>query len=189
MSGISRDVIALAAILGSAAAAGATTIALSSDRSDDFAFECATTVVETAPRVVVTLGGDEGTFVVAPDVQVHTEEACSNVVSVNMHGMDRAAAEMDRVRARVDRARERYERLREVEGDLGRRQIDWDGLKIELKGLEGVMMMELGGLGELLEMESEGLDEILEIEIEGRLEDEMHELEKQLERLDGGNGR
>ena len=189
MSGISTDVIALAAILGSAAAAGAPTVALSSDRSDDFAFECATTVVETAPRVVVTLGGDEGTFVVAPDVQVHTEEACSNVVSVNMHGMDRAAAEMDRVRARVDRARERYERLREVEGDLGRRQIDLDGLKIELKGLEGVMMMELGGLGEFLEMESEGLDEILEIEIEGRLEDEMHELEKQLERLDGGNGR
>ena len=166
MSGISTDVIALAAILGSAAAAGATTMALSSDRSAHSSFDCVTTVVETAPRVVVSLGGDAGTFVVAPDVDVRTEETCSNMTR-----------------------RGRVERLHQVEGEVARREIDIDGLKIELEGLEGVMMMELGGLGELLEMELEGLDEMLEMEIDGRLEDEMRKLEEKLERLERGNGR
>jgi hypothetical protein len=175
MNGISTDVIALAAILGSAAVGGVATLALTDGGSNDFSFECATTVVETAPRVVVSLGGADGAIVVAPDVRVHTEEACSNVVRLNVH-------EMDRARQRVGRVR-----IEGLQGEVELQEIDLDGLMIELEGLEGVM--EMGGLGEILEMELDGLDEMLEMAIEGRLEKEMLELEKQLERLERGNGR
>lgn len=207
MSGISTDVIALGAILGSAAVGGVVTLALADRPADsewEVSYECATTVVETAPHVVVSVGGVGEAVVVAPDVSVR-EEPCAKVVRIdemNAVHLDRARAEMDRARARMERARHRMERveMRELERHLERYNGELEGLRIELDGLEDALVIDLDGLDELIELqlgnldqlielELEGLDEALEVEIEGRLDDEMRRLEERLERLDRGNGR
>jgi hypothetical protein len=198
MNGIRTDVIALAAILGSAAVGGATSMAWTGDSSDEFYQECATTVVETAPRVVISLGGEGDAVVVAPQVSVGTDESCG--VQFGEVRIDRVPAQMDRARARVERARERVERVNlvrfhDLEGQLSKRHEDLEGLSLQLEGLEGGWLLELQGLEELAalealrEMDFDGLSEELEAEIEGRVESKMRELEERLERVGRGNGR
>jgi hypothetical protein len=79
MNGIGTDVIALAAILGSGAVGGVATLALAdgdSVDSDEARYECSVTMSESAAPVVVTLGGDTETIVVAPNVRVGVGSSC-----------------------------------------------------------------------------------------------------------------
>ena len=86
MKGISSDVIALAAVLGSAAVAGVVTLALAASDSGEVAYECVVTEVETAPRVVVALNDGHSAVVVAPDVWAGSAEACAEVVVDRLEG-------------------------------------------------------------------------------------------------------
>ena len=219
MRGISTDVAALAAILGSAAVAGVVTLGLAADRQEhaaeaeveDVALDCATTVVETAPhvRVVVSEGQEGKAIVVGPDVSVRIDESCAEVVAVGKERVARTYARLDRARERMQEARDWYQdrfepiervRLHGLDEKLERRRIELDGLKIELAGLGDVTLMELEGLDEALAVQLEGLDEtlaeelegldaLIKLEIEDKLEAEMRRLEERLERLDRGNGR
>ena len=79
MKGISSDVTALAAVLGSAAVAGVVTLALAGRDSVQVAHECITTEVEAAPRVVVALNSGHAAVVMAPHVRTGSAEVCERI--------------------------------------------------------------------------------------------------------------
>jgi len=180
MSGLGTDVVALACILGGAAVGGVVTLGARDGGAHQHEVLCAVEA-QTAPRVVVAMGGDEKSIVVAPRVQVHAQHGCEAVLvdeRVRVR-MDVARMEMERARERMGRARVRLERVDRVELEEARlmfeeRMGEIAGLNIEMEGLDIVF---------------EGLGEELEAEIEEHLRVEMQELEKRLERLDDEIGR
>ena len=180
MSGLGTDVVALACILGGAAVGGVVSLAAWDGGAHEHEVLC-TVEAQAAPRVVVAMGGDEKSIVVAPRVQVHSQHGCEAVV-VDEHvrvRMDEARMQMERARDRMERARVRLERVDRAELEESRlifeeRMAEMAGLNIEMEGLDIVF---------------EGLGDELEAEIEERLRVEMEELEKRLERLDDEIGR
>ncbi len=185
MKGISSDVIALAAVLGSAAVAGVVTLALvSGDRAEEYAYECIVTEVETAPHVMLSLSTGGSSIVVAPDVSLGTSEACANVhvarvVVDRLERVDHSRrVDLAELRERIERASESHEG--EMIRDMLKMRIMIDGVAIELEGL-----------GELAGLELEGLSEALELELGGRAEldtdrilDEMEEVEEEMKRVE-----
>jgi translation initiation factor IF-1 len=174
MNGIGTDVIALAAILGSGAVGGVATLALAdgdSVDSDEARYECSVTMSESAAPVVVTLGGDTETIVVAPNVSVGVGSSCVAGAVIQEIGSERMEREMARARVRIERAQERMERAQER---MERVQIRIrSGPRVRVRGLESAL---------------EGLDQELQKEIQGRLDEEMKRLDERLKRLDDGNG-
>ncbi len=79
MNGYGTDVVALACILCGGAVGGAATFALM-DGQDEVGLRCAVATVVASPRVVVAIGGDEGTVMVRPQVRVHTSHDCAGVL-------------------------------------------------------------------------------------------------------------
>lgn len=208
MKGISSDVIALAAVLGSAAVAGVVTLALASGDSGEVAYECMVSEVETAPHLVVALNSGQATIVVAPEVQASSAEVCAKALVERLEGderhLARARFELDRaqeglLRSRY-RLRERLERMErvervlrvrdrsdEIQHEIGTTRVMVDGVAIELEGLGELLDLELEGLGEALELEFGGRAR-LDGEME-RLDEEMKRLVETLKRLEDGNGR
>ena len=208
MKGISSDVIALAAVLGSAAVAGVVTLALASGDSGEVAYECMVSEVETAPHLVVALNSGQAAVVVAPEVQASSTEVCAKALVERLEGDERHLAlarfELDReqegllrsryrLRERLERM-ERVERVRrtrllgdEVQHEIGTTRVMVDGVAIELEGLGELLDLELEGLGEALELEFGGRAR-LDGEME-RLDEEMKRLVETLKRLEDGNGR
>ena len=202
MRGISSDVIALAAVLGSAAVAGVVTLALVRSDAGEFAYECVVARAETAPHVVLALNGGETSVVVAPAVQISTAEACTEVhverLDADERHLERARRELERVQERMERSRDRLtdrvererveraerldrlERVERVRGEALRRQ-DFERTRVMVDGVA----IELEGLGELLDLELEGLSEALELELGGRgdLDDELARLEEEMKRV------
>ena len=208
MKGISSDVIALAAVLGSAAVAGVVTLALASGDSGEVAYECMVSEVETAPHLVVALNSGQATIVVAPEVQASSTEVCAKALVERLEGDERHLAlarfELDRAQEGLQRSRyrlrerlermERVERVRrtrllgdEVQHEIGTTRVMVDGVAIELEGLGELLDLELEGLGEALELEFGGRAR-LDGEME-RLDEEMKRLVETLKRLEDGNGR
>ncbi|MCH7533867.1 MAG: hypothetical protein IIB36_19190 [Gemmatimonadetes bacterium] len=208
MKGISSDVIALAAVLGSAAVAGVVTLALASGDSGEVAYECMVSEVETAPHLVVALNSGQAAVVVAPEVQASSAEVCAKALVERLEGDERHLAlarfELDRAQEGLQRSRyrlrerlermERVERVRrtrllgdEVQHEIGTTRVMVDGVAIELEGLGELLDLELEGLGEALELEFGGRAR-LDGEME-RLDEEMKRLVETLKRLEDGNGR
>ena len=213
MKGISSDVIALAAVLGSAAVAGVVTLALASGDSGEVAYECMVSEVETAPHLVVALNSGQAAVVVAPEVQASSAEACAKALVERLEGDERHLAlarfELDRAQEGLQRSRyrlrERLERLErvgrvervrrvrerddEIQHEIGTTRVVVDGVAIELEGLGELLDLELEGLGEALELEFGGRAR-LDGEME-RLDEEMKRLVETLKRLEleDGNGR
>ena len=208
MKGISSDVIALAAVLGSAAVAGVVTLALASGDSGEVAYECMVSEVETAPHLVVALNSGQAAVVVAPEVQSSSAEVCAKALVERLEGDERHLAlarfELDRAQEGLQRSRyrlrerlermERVERVRrtrllgdEVQHEIGTTRVMVDGVAIELEGLGELLDLELEGLGEALELEFGGRAR-LDGEME-RLDEEMKRLVETLKRLEDGNGR
>ena len=208
MKGISSDVIALAAVLGSAAVAGVVTLALASGDSGEVAYECMVSEVETAPHLVVALNSGQAAVVVAPEVQASSTEVCAKALVERLEGDERHLAlarfELDRAQEGLQRSRyrlrerlermERVERVRrtrllgdEVQHEIGTTRVMVDGVAIELEGLGELLDLELEGLGEALELEFGGRAR-LDGEME-RLDEEMKRLVETLKRLEDGNGR
>jgi len=105
------DALAMAVIVGGAAVGGASTF-LFSETPSDARFECSATA-EAQPRVVVSLGGEDGSFVVASNVESNDPDACETRVHVREIRIDRAHEAGERARVSVERVRERAERARE----------------------------------------------------------------------------
>ncbi len=125
MGGISTDVIALGAMLGSAAVGGAVTLALAGEESPqrhEVSVECVQTVVETAPRVSIAIAGEGETVVLAPRVSVRTTEPCVGLVQLERleRELARRRAEFD-IDARLEEEMRRLEeRLERLDGGNGR---------------------------------------------------------------------
>ncbi len=133
MSGFGTDVVALACILCGGAVGGAATLTLM-DVQDEVGFGCAVATVEEAPRVVVSLGGEDGAIVVRPRVRVHTFHDCA---SVRVHEAEALL----------------YERLEiEMEEEMQRVQVQLERLEIDqLEEIERDMEREMGRLQKRLE--------------------------------------
>ena len=134
MSGFGTDVVALACILCGGAVGGAATFTLM-DVQDEVGFGCAVATVEEAPRVVVSLGGEDGAIVVRPRVRVHTSHDCASVrvheaeallyerLEIEMEeqihlSMEMVEEEMQRVQVQLERLE--IDQLEEIERDMER---------------------------------------------------------------------
>ncbi len=203
MKGISSDVVALAAVLGSAAVAGVVTLALATGHSREIAYECSVTEVETAPRVMVALNDGHTAIIVAPKLHARSAEVCAEVVVDRLGGdvirleqrarfqVERALERVERAQERVERSRhevrERLERVERVRRDrsLGEEleqefRHELETMHVMVDGIE----IELEGLGELHELELEGLSEALELQFRGRSQVEADQLEAEMERME-----
>jgi len=108
MKGISSDVTALAAVLGSAAVAGVVTLALAGSDSVEVAHECLVTEVETAPRVVVALNSGYKAVLLTPEPRASATEVCEKIFFARSHDdehVERARAELVRAQEGLERAR------------------------------------------------------------------------------------
>jgi hypothetical protein len=196
MRGISSDVIALAAVLGSAAVAGVVTLALATGDSGEVSYECLVTEVETAPRVMVAHNDGHTAIVVAPKLHARSAEVCTEIVVYRLGGdvirlEQRARFQVERAREGVERSRheiiERVERVERVRRDrsLGEElaqefRHELETVRVMVDGIE----IEFEGLGELRKLELEGLSEALELQFRGRSQLEADQLEAELERME-----
>jgi hypothetical protein len=108
MKGISSDVTALAAVLGSAAVAGVVTLALAGSDSVEVVHECLVTEVETAPRVVVALNSGYKAVLVTPEPRARATEVCEKIFFAQSHDDEH----VEHTRAELMRAQEGLERAR-----------------------------------------------------------------------------
>ena len=190
MKGISSDVIALAAVLGSAAVAGVVTLALATGHSREIAYECSVTEVETAPRVMVALNDGHTAIIVAPKLHARSAEVCAEVVFDRLRArfqVERAQERVERSQERVERSRhevrERLERVERVRRDRSLGEELEQEFRHELKTMH-VMVdgieIELEGLGELheLELEMRGIDDELKEDLKEELKRIIDELRR-----------
>ena len=214
MKGIGSDVIALAAVLGSAAVAGVVTLALAASDSGKVAYECMATGVESGSHVVVALNSGHTAVVVAPEVQASSAEVCAEVLVERIEGDERHLArvrsELDRAQEGLERSRhrlredlERIERVKRVEHVERVERVERvlrvrdrhdqveheDEVEHEIEKtrvmVDGVTI-ELEGLEELLDLELEGLGEALALEFGGRahVDEEMERLDVEIREID-----
>lgn len=206
------DTVALACILGGAAIAGGVTMAVG-EGGQRVDVGCSTVSLATAPRVVVSVRGEDASVVVAPSVEVISD--CAGIAGIEPHHAEQVRRSVERARRQVDRARTRVERVersraRDAQVRLQERAVRLQEVESELEGLEEFLQRELGerlelemeylqerlepleeteieleGLEERLELELEGLDEVLELELRTRLDAEMDDLLERLERMGG----
>ena len=190
MKGISSDVVALAAVLGSAAVAGVVTLALATGHSREIAYECSVTEVETAPRVMVALNDGHTAIIVAPKLHARSAEVCAEVVFDRLRArfqVERAQERVERSQERVERSRhevrERLERVERVRRDrsLGEEleqefRHELETMHVMVDGIE----IELEGLGELheLELEMRGIDDELKEDLKEELKRIIDELRR-----------
>ena len=190
MKGISSDVVALAAVLGSAAVAGVVTLALATGHSREIAYECSVTEVETAPRVMVALNDGHTAIIVAPKLHARSAEVCAEVVFDRLRArfqVERALERVERAQERVERSRhevrERLERVERVRRDrsLGEEleqefRHELETMHVMVDGIE----IELEGLGELheLELEMRGIDDELKEDLKEELKRIIDELRR-----------
>jgi len=144
MSGFGTDVVALACILCGGAVGGAATFALM-DVQDEVGFRCAVATVEEAPRVVLSLGGEEGAIIVRPRVRVHTSHDCA---SVRIHEAGVQILEQVVISQAVELEEQIHLSMEMVEEEMQRVQVHIE--KMELEQLE-VMESEMERLQERLE--------------------------------------
>jgi hypothetical protein len=111
MNQFGTDVLSVAMVVGGAVVAGGTTLLLASS-SHEVTYECSLEVV-APPRIVVALGGAEGSIVVAPVVESRTSHGCAATVAIDALKLERVHFEVDRARAGAEQVRERVERGRE----------------------------------------------------------------------------
>jgi hypothetical protein len=134
MNGLGTDVMALACILGSAAAAGAATLVIvDRDRPVGAAHPCYVASVEARPTVVLSLDGERVAgstrVIVAPKMRMRPYSGCESMATAGVElRMEEAARRMERARVEVERARERMDRL-----ERSRSEADVDA---ELRRLE-----------------------------------------------------
>jgi len=208
MSGLGTDMVAVACILGGAAASGAVTARALDGGGEQLNIEpgCAVEALHVGPRMVVVTGGSERVVVApSPDVRWRGEAvgggegACAVVVDPRVkirvrqadERMQRAQEHMQLAQERMQRAQERIQRARErAEGaqaeELDRVRAELEARLTELQGTEAGLDgfdLNLDGLHLNLEGLGESLGEQISTQVEGRLEMEMRELEKKLERI------
>ena len=117
MYGIKTDVVALAAILGSAAVGGVVTLAALDRGQEPEVADCVAASVMPAPRIVVeshAQHGDEAkTIVIAPKLHVRSTHRCGVVVVDEM-----VRVELDRALAKLDESRVKLEQVYEQDLEL-----------------------------------------------------------------------
>jgi acetyl-CoA carboxylase alpha subunit len=108
MSRIGTDVVALAAILGSGAVAGAVTLAMVERSHQPAVADCVAASVMPAPRIVVESGHGRHSIVIAPRLHVRATDRCGVVIVDEMiqEDLDRALAELDESRVKLERVYE-----------------------------------------------------------------------------------
>ena len=185
MSWLGTDVMAVACILGGAAASGAVTMALTHG-GHDHAPPCVAEVSSVAPRVVVSTAGDTRTYVVAPEVQWKAKSRCRRPARENVRvRIERAHRDQARARERMERARRQMERVRihvrpehlqeaidlETSIHLDGELLKLESLELAMEELEHVLESELEPAVELkVQSELVDLQEKIQLEVRKKLE-------------------
>ena len=109
MNRLGTDVVALAAILGSGAVAGAVTLAALDRGHESAVAGCVAASVMPAPRIVVESGHGGHAIVITPSLHVRAADRCGAVVvdEIVQADLDRALAELDESRVKLERVYER----------------------------------------------------------------------------------
>jgi hypothetical protein len=170
MRWIGTDTMALAFILGSAAAGGATTVALLEARSTHGEHHCVVAETMVRPTVVVTDATHEvvvGESHRAPRI-ISGIRAPSVVVTRHARstGDPRCAEHVD---VDYDAALVEIQELESVEVELGDLESELQELELHLEGLD----LNLNGLDLQLDKMGETLNQELQIEIQERIQAEL----------------